>query len=205
MKFKIRRRVPPLRRCVSPAARFDRDDPLPLASRSASLYFGLPPAETDPCSLLPDLTSDLSAADVGDLSYLFPDAAALAAIRSVKPDYQPPSREDRARSFLSDFLLCASLLEVSATADRISSLYPSLPSGAPDNSSFWRSRCRSVAAVISSLPPSREKLLLSLRYLHGIPVERAADQLSVSRRTAYRIHRRALSLVGRLLERFGRR
>ena len=55
--------------------------------------------------------------------------------------------------------------------------------------------------LIASLAPSREKLLLTLRYLRGLPVERAAERMGVSRRTAYRIHAHALTIVGRVLER----
>lgn len=215
MKDKPRRTSPVLHRVGDRSAEFDRDDdPLAFASLISRLFFGesaspsLPPLPDDPdVDVSDDPAARAAAFDaIGDVSYLFPDADELAIIRSLRPDYQPPSREERARNFLSDYLLCASLIESSDLCDRISSrldtvapsVVPSRPLG---NVTYWQSRCRSVSSLIASLPPSREKHLLSLRYLRGIPIERAAEFLSVSRRTAYRIHRRALSLVGRVLDR----
>lgn len=211
MKYKYRsRRAPVLRRTGGKDAVLDRDDPLSFASVVSRLVLG----EAAPAVPAPSENSDVddpaarAAAfeAIGDVSYLFPDADALAVLRSVRPDYRPPNREERARNFLSDYLLCASLLESAELCERISSRisadHPSIPEGRPvGNVTYWKSRCRAVSSLIASLVPSREKHLLTLRYLRGIPVERAADLLSVSRRTAYRIHCRALTLVGRVLER----
>lgn len=202
-----------MRRAGSGFAAIDRDDPNQFAKRVAELILGqmkasLPDAPSESDAMTDDPNARKAAFDaIGDLSYLFPDEEGLAAIRSVKPDYQPPTREERARNFLSDYLLCASLLESYEMTERIFARidadHPSLSgeSLAIGNPNYWQSRCRSVSALIASLAPSREKLLLTLRYLRGLPVERAAEKMAVSRRTAYRIHARALTLVGRVLER----
>ena len=209
-KFKPRK-APDLRRIGGKNAALDRDDPLSFASVVSRLVLGdaapaapMPPDDPEQ----PDDPAARAAAfdAIGDVSYLFPDADALAVLRSVRPDYRPPNREERARNFLSDYLLCASLLSSAELCERISSRisadHPSIPEGRPiGNVAYWKSRCRAVSSLIASLVPSREKHLLTLRYIRGIPVERAAELLSVSRRTAYRIHRRALTIVGRVLER----
>ena len=151
----------------------------------------------DPLATLnPETVSD---ADLGDLSFLFPSAEDLAVLRSVKPDYVLPPLEERTRRFLSDYLLCASLLEYEAQSRR---LYASagFPSDQPlGNLPYWRSRCRAVLSLINSMPPGREKSLLVLRYVNGHAVEQCASLLGVSRRTAYRIHSRAISIASRIL------
>ena len=232
--FKFRREPPALRRLSSLAARSDggsdASDPVASASRSAALLLGapsVPVVRPDPSGepaglsaglsvgpssgpvLYPlsartaGLTSNLTADDIGDLSAFYPSPEMIAAFRSVAPDYEPPTGEVRARNFLSDYLLCSSLLGASKILDR-SPLGGRPSPHLSDNVAFWRSRCRSVAALINSLPASREKILLTFRYLHGLPIEVCAERLYVSRRTAYRLHRRALSLVSHALDRHWR-
>ena len=202
-----------MRRAGSGFAAIDRDDPNQFAKRVAELVLGqlkssLPQAPSESDAMTDDPAARKKAFDaIGDVSYLFPDEEGLAAIRTVKPDYRPPTREERARNFLSDYLLCASLLESYELTERISARisadHPSLSGGSTPigNADYWRARCNSVSSLIASLAPSREKLLLTLRYLRGLPVERAAERMAVSRRTAYRIHAHALTIVGRVLER----
>ena len=214
MRYKSRRNPPALRRAGGGFAAIDRDDPNQFAKRVAELILGqmkssLPDAPSDRDAMTDDPNARKAAFDaIGDVSYLFPDEEGLEAIRSVKPDYRLPTREERARNFLSDYLLCASLLESYELTERISARisadHPSLSGGGETpigNADYWRARCNSVSALIASLAPSREKLLLTLRYLRGLPVERAAERMGVSRRTAYRIHAHALTIVGRALER----
>lgn len=225
--FKFRREPPVPRRLSSLAARSDggsdASDPAASASRSAALLLGVPsvPVVRPEPSGVADgrasgsvlyplsartagLTSNLTADDIGDLSAFYPSPEMIASFRSVAPDYEPPTGEVRARNFLSDYLLCSSLLGASKILDR-SPLGGHPSPHLSDNVAFWRSRCRSVAALINSLPASREKILLTFRYLHGLPIEVCAERLYVSRRTAYRLHRRALSLVSHALDRHWRR
>ena len=197
MKYRIRRVPPVLRRVGGADAAADRDDPRLSAVRAANLLLGV--SESPRLSDVADAVPPTD--DVGNLSCLFPDEETLAVLRSVKPDYRPPSREEAARRFLSDYLLCASLLATAQYHERMESRVPVPATPSVGNTDYWQSRCRSVVALISSMLPSREKILLTLRYLRGLSIERAADQMSVSRRTAYRIHRRALAMVGRILER----
>ncbi len=142
--------------------------------------------------------STVTEADLGDVSFLFPNEEDLAVLRSVKPDYVLPPLEERTRRFLSDFLLCASLVEYEERSRRMDAAI-GLSSNPLGNVSYWRSRCRAVVSLINSMPPTREKSLLTLRYLNGHSVEQCADLLGVSRRTAYRIHKRALAVASRIL------
>ena len=125
----------------------------------------------------------------------------LAQLLADDPSLKPLSREERARRFLSDYEFCGSLLDLSDRFDRIDAFYGREPSEwARSNAAYWRARRSSIVSLISGLCPSREKALLTLRYLDGLPIERVAERMSVSRRTAYRIHARALSLVAAVLE-----
>ena len=60
------------------------------------------------------------------------------------------------------------------------------------NEAYWRARMYEVESLIGNLKNGREKLVLYYHYMRGESIERAADLLGVSRRTGYRIHKRAL-------------
>ena len=172
-------------------------NPLLAAGEQARAAFGLQfYFAGDPLAALElDTVTD---ADLGDLSVVFPSAEELAVLRSVKPDYVLPPLEERTRRFLSDVLLCASLLECEERSRRMDKLL-GLSENPLGNVAYWRSRCRAVVAVINAVPPGREKTLLTLRYLNGHSIEKSADLMGVSRRTAYRIHQRALVVASRVL------
>ena len=174
-------------------------DPLLAANEQARAAFGLQfYFAGDPLASL-DLDT-VTDADLGDISYLFPSAEDQAVLRSVKPDYVLPPLEERTRRFLADFLLCAALIEYEERSRRMDAVIgaSSNPLG---NVPYWRARCRAVVSLINSMPPAREKSLLTLRYLNGHSIERCAELLGVSRRTAYRIHKRALMVASRILAR----
>lgn len=172
-------------------------NPVLAANEQARAAFGLEfYFAGDPLASL-DLDS-VTDADLGDLSPLFPSAEELAVLRSVKPDYVLPPLEERTRRFLSDFLLCAALIEYRERSRRMDSAI-GISSNPWGNVDYWRTRCRAVASLISSMPPAREKSLLTLRYLNGHSIEQCADLLGVSRRTAYRIHKRAITIASRIL------
>ena len=173
------------------------ENPLLAANEQARAAFGLQfYFAGDPlASLELDTVTD---EDLGDLSSLFPSAEDLAVLRSVKPDYVLPPLEERVRRFLSDFLLCAALIEYEERSRRMYQILgpDEVPLG---NVGYWRSRCRAVVSLINQMPPSREKALLTLRYIKGHSIEACAPLLGVSRRTAYRIHARALTVASRVL------
>ena len=65
---------------------------------------------------------------------------------------------------------------------------------------YWRARLYAVNALLGRMKNGREKLLLYYHYVKGESVERAASLLGVSRRTAFRIHQRALLCAFHLLK-----
>lgn len=67
----------------------------------------------------------------------------------------------------------------------------------------WKARIQEVGKLLTGMKNGREKLLLYHHYVRGTSIERIADLIGVSRRTGYRIHRRALLRVGLLLKRSG--
>lgn len=117
------------------------------------------------------------------------------------PDCQRPGREERAKRFLEEYRLCASLIRAARAAEEGDDPGEDDPGTWNERAelSLWRAKCRAVSALIASIEPSREKLVLTLRYLKGIPLERAAGLMDLSRRTAYRIHCNALRIVARKL------
>lgn len=56
-------------------------------------------------------------------------------------------------------------------------------------------RMREIERAVRSLPMGKARMVLELHYLHNIPVERCAEQLYVSRATAYRLKRRGLAML----------
>ena len=66
---------------------------------------------------------------------------------------------------------------------------------APLDIPLARARMFEVRHFILDLDNSDEKLFLYFRYVKGETMDRCAELLGVSRRTAYRLHERALKLA----------
>ena len=65
-----------------------------------------------------------------------------------------------------------------------------------------KTRMMAIRNFIMTLPDCREKMLLYYRYLFGHSVERCAELIKISRRSAFRLKKRALDFAGRKLERY---
>ena len=61
-----------------------------------------------------------------------------------------------------------------------------------DEEAYIKAKMYEVKRFITALPPDDRKLLLYYYYIHGETVEKCGELLNVSRRTAYRLKRRAL-------------
>ena len=114
------------------------------------------------------------------------------------------SREEMARNYLCGYRLCAQMLELwrydrkrARYADEL--FVSSELLGAEET--VWRMRMQEIENTVLSLVGARERRLLFYRYLRGERMERCAELIGVSRRTAFRIHQRALLVVGCILER----
>jgi len=79
--------------------------------------------------------------------------------------------------------------------------FPPERDGMPSEGPLSRAKMFEVRHFILSLPNSDEKLLLYYHYVKGDSVERCAELLGVSRRTAFRMKSRALEIAyGRAVE-----
>ena len=67
----------------------------------------------------------------------------------------------------------------------------------------YEARLHAIEALIQLLSPSAEYTLLRLHYTKGIPVEKCAECIGVSRRTAYRMLNRAHKYLCDLISKKG--
>ena len=101
---------------------------------------------------------------------------------------------EEVRRYLESYLIYAGML----AGNRYARTYlGELADGekSAEDDPFLKAKMFSVRRFIMDLPDCREKMLLYYRYLHGHPVEKCADLMGVSRRTAFRIAKDALVLA----------
>ena len=60
---------------------------------------------------------------------------------------------------------------------------------------YWEEQMRDIRAFIESLPNESCKLILYYHYIVGMTVERASEELDISRRNAFRLKKKALALA----------
>lgn len=60
-----------------------------------------------------------------------------------------------------------------------------------DEKEVYEARMRAIECLIQLLAPSDEYTLLRLHYIKGLSVEKCAESMNVSRRTAYRMLKKA--------------
>lgn len=60
-----------------------------------------------------------------------------------------------------------------------------------DEKAAYEARMRAIESLIQLLAPSDEYTILRLRYIKGLPVEKCAETMNVSRSTAFRMLKRA--------------
>lgn len=75
--------------------------------------------------------------------------------------------------------------------------------GAPPSGDdvFLQAKLFEIRSFVSSLPNCREKLFLNCYYVRGHSVEKCAELMDISVRSAYRIKKNALSLAASRLQR----
>ncbi len=67
---------------------------------------------------------------------------------------------------------------------------------------YWKKQIREIRVFIDSLPNESCKLLLYYHYVVGMTVERASEELDISRRGAFRLKKKALALAAARLPDF---
>ena len=113
-----------------------------------------------------------------------------------------------AREYLSEYAVFRKLIEMNNYEKNYfgkseKSLDPegkllALPGSEPD----IRLKMFEIRRFVLSLGNCNEKLFLFYHYIHGESVERCAELIKISRRSAFRLKKRALAFAGRKLERY---
>ncbi len=68
------------------------------------------------------------------------------------------------------------------------------------DANYWQNQMQEVRAFIDSLPNRSCKMLLYYHYIQGLTVERASEELDISRRNAFRLKKRAMGFAAARLE-----
>ncbi|MBR0442860.1 MAG: sigma-70 family RNA polymerase sigma factor [Clostridia bacterium] len=129
----------------------------------------------------------------------------MAQRKIGKEDFDPVIM-DKARVFLEDYHASVHMLrlcrEDARERERLSrechlaEVYYGEIGG---NEAFWLERMRTVRSFVEALPDPMCKMLLFYHYIRGLTVERASEELDISRRSAFRLKKKALMLAGTLL------
>ena len=109
-----------------------------------------------------------------------------------------------AKDYLCGYQLCLDMLNLRRYERKRSQRFSeecSCEDVLQGNEAFWKARLYQVEHLIASLRNGREKFILYYHYIKGESIERSADLLGISRRTGYRMHRKGLLVVGKILER----
>ena len=112
-----------------------------------------------------------------------------------------------AKDYLCGYQLCLDMLNLRRYERKRSQRFSEECTGCEEilqgNEAFWKARLYQVEHMIAALRNGREKFILYYHYIKGESIERSADLLGISRRTGYRMHRKGLLVIGKILERTG--
>lgn len=119
---------------------------------------------------------------------------------SIMPDrrlvFNDP-REARAHQYLAGYSLCTDLLNLgraggSVQYEEVVGKEWTFEEILGADAGFWEFRRMEIHAMLVAMPTTRESSLLYRHYISGDSIERIADRLGTSRRSAYRMYHRAL-------------
>lgn len=102
-------------------------------------------------------------------------------------------RLDETAAWLASYSICQTMLELAKAPQEEND--GQTPRSRAGECVMLTMRMREIERALRSLPMGKERLVLELHYLQGTPVERCAEQLYVSRATAYRLKRRGLAML----------
>ena len=114
---------------------------------------------------------------------------------------------EEVRSFLCGYRMCMDMLRLRRYERKRGGYEEAFPCEdiLAGSEAYWRARMSEVNALIASMRNGREKLILYYHYIRGESIEHAADLLGISRRTGYRVHKRALLQISFLFARWKKR
>ena len=72
-----------------------------------------------------------------------------------------------------------------------------------DEKEIYETRMHAIESLIQLLSPSDEYTFCRLHYIKGLPVEKCAESMLISRRTAYRIRKKALERMCEFINKKG--
>lgn len=96
--------------------------------------------------------------------------------------------ENEVVELLKQYLVCKKFLDSQAYAKEYFNPWDDQKI---DEKEVYEARKKAIESLIQLLSPSDEYTLLRLHYIKGLPVEKCAESMNVSRRTAYRMLKRA--------------
>lgn len=114
------------------------------------------------------------------------------------------ARIEEARNYLCGYQLCIDMLQLRSYERKRARKFgesfdcPDILSG---SELYWRARMHEIQKLIDKMRNGRDKLMLYYHYVQGESIEHSANLIGVSRRTGYRIHKRALRVFSYLYER----
>ena len=114
------------------------------------------------------------------------------------------NRMESTRNFLCGYQLCVDMLDLRKYERKRAHMFDDAcdcEDILAGNEAYWRARMYEISTLINSMKNGREKLILYYRYVRGESVEHIANSLGVSRRTGYRMHKKALLSASYLLDR----
>ena len=97
-------------------------------------------------------------------------------------------KESEVIEFLEQYSVCKRFLDSQAYAKEYFNPYNTQQI---DEKEIYESRMHTIESLIQLLSPSDEYTFCRLHYIKGLPTEKCAESMFLSRRTAYRIRKKA--------------
>jgi len=97
-------------------------------------------------------------------------------------------KQNEAIELLNQYSFCKKFLDSQSYANEF---FNPLVQNEIDKKKLYEARIHTIKSLIQLLEPSNEYTFLYLHYIKGISVEKCAECMDVSRRTAFRILKRA--------------
>ena len=118
-----------------------------------------------------------------------------------------PTAQNHARLYLEDYAVAVRMLRLCREDAREREqvaldcrLDPARCGEVGGDEAYWLARMREIRAFIDAIPPRDCKLLMYYHYIRGLTVERSAEELDVSVRTAFRLKSRAIGVAAKQLQ-----
>lgn len=109
-------------------------------------------------------------------------------------------KEAEVIELLKQYSVCKKFLDAQAYAKEYFNPYDTQKI---DKQEVYESRIHAIESLIQLLEPSDEYTLLHLHYIKGIPIEKCAECMYMSRRTAFRMLKKAHNRICNFISKKG--